>query len=307
MSENAVVSTRDGSAQPLHQDDVPVGMPLAWPIVDEAGLLLLASGTILPDAEAREFLFAHCRPHRGDLAAGNTADPAEHSAGHRPVSVEDMALTIGASLGVRPQLGMGRTMHASRVIGFAPNHALFVTPPLMAGESISLVSDEQVEVVALSSQSVFRFVCTVDAVCKTPFNYVVLSEPGAIRRLRERKSTRVRTRLVGLYTTDLASADYEGLGMVCDLSALGLSFAASRTLGQVGEPLRLTFRIRTREFDIEIRTLAVIRNVHAGTRGGALAVHGLEFDALEGAQQTALKAFLFDQEHMARHGASSSR
>jgi hypothetical protein len=58
----------------------------------------------------------------------------------RPFSVEDMALPIGASLSVRPQVGMGRAMHSSCMIGFAPNHALFVTLPLMAGEPISLAS-----------------------------------------------------------------------------------------------------------------------------------------------------------------------
>jgi hypothetical protein len=53
----------------LNRDEVPVGEPLAWPIVDENGTLLVASGTTLPSEACRDFLFAHFDPCR-DTAEG---------------------------------------------------------------------------------------------------------------------------------------------------------------------------------------------------------------------------------------------
>ncbi|MFP3566390.1 flagellar brake protein [Paraburkholderia sp. SIMBA_030] len=58
--------------------------------------------------------------------------------------------------------------HPCRIIGFAPNQALFATPPHVDGRILPLVTGENVEMVAIASQAVFRFVCSVEAVCQLP-------------------------------------------------------------------------------------------------------------------------------------------
>ena len=114
----------------------------------------------------------------------------------------------------------------------------------------------------------FRFVCTVDAVCRSPFDYVVLSKPGVIRRPRERKSIRVHTHLAVRFDTGETGESYEGLGLAKGISALGMSLAASWTLRAVGERLRVAFRLKSVELDTEIETTAVIRNVQKGSAPG---------------------------------------
>lgn len=76
----------------------------------------------------------------------------------------------------------------------------------------------------------FRFVCTVEAVCRSPFDYVVLSRPGPIRRLRERKSMRVQTHFAVRFGVGETGDTYDGLGVAKSLSALGMSLMAPWTL-----------------------------------------------------------------------------
>ncbi|NPT36919.1 flagellar brake protein [Paraburkholderia xenovorans] len=283
----------------LNLDNVPVGVPLEWPIVDADGTLLFATGTILATTDERNFLFGHFHPQRGDLLDAAT-QPAPESDAHAdtvsPLTLKDMHLEIGALIGVRPQVGSGAPMHPCRIIGFAPNHALFVTPPLHDGRMLPLGLGENIEIVAIASHAVFRFVCTIEAICRSPFDYVVLSKPGVIRRLRERKSIRVRTHLAVRFGIGQSGESYEGLGLAKGVSALGMSLAASWTLGAVGDRLRLAFRLKSKDLDTEIETTAMIRNVQQGSGPGTPSTHGLELDQLDATQQMAMKVFVFDRQ-----------
>ncbi|MFM0149346.1 flagellar brake protein [Paraburkholderia sp. RL18-085-BIA-A] len=278
---------------------VPVGTPLDWPIVDGDGTLLFASGTILATTNEREFLFGNFHPQRGDLLdtvvppPSETVRPADSSSS---LTLRDMHLEIGALIGMRPQLVSAAPMHPCRIIGFAPNHALFVTPPMHEGRMLPLGLGENIEIVAIASHAVFRFVCTVEAICRAPFDYVVLSRPGAVRRLRERKSIRVRAHLAVRFGLGETGESYEGLGCAKGISALGMSLTASWTLGAVGERLRVAFRLKSADLDTEIKTSAIIRNVQKGNGPGAPSHHGLEFDRLDAAQQMAMKVYVFDRQ-----------
>ncbi|RKF39496.1 flagellar brake protein [Paraburkholderia fungorum] len=284
---------------PLTLDAVPVGIPLDWPIADSDGTLLFASGTILATTDERQFLFDNFHPYRGDLL-----DPAtqpepqnDHPADTTDnLTLKDMHLTIGALIGVRSQLGSGAPMHPCRIIGFAPNHALFVTPPLQDGRILPLRLGENIEIVAIASHAVFRFVCTVESVCRAPFDYVVLSKPGVIRRLRERKSIRVHAHLAVRFGIGETGDSYQGLGLAKSISALGMSLTTPWTLGAVGERLRVAFCLRSAVLPTEIETTAIIRNVQKGRAPGDPSTHGLEFDQLDVTQQMAMKVFVFDRQ-----------
>ena len=283
----------------LRLDAVPVGTPLDWPIVDTDGTLLFASGTILATADERNFLFTHFQPQRGDLLDTPTRPPpatAQPADSTSELTLKDMHLEIGALIGIRSLLGSGAPMHPCRIIGFAPNHVLFVTPPLQQGRMLPLTLGENIEIVAIASQAVFRFICTVEVICRSPFDYIVLSKPDVIRRLRERKSIRVHAHLAVRFGIGETGDAYEGLGLAKGISALGMSLMASWTLGAVGERLRVAFRLKSAELDMEIETTAVIRNVQKGSEPGKPSNHGLEFNRLDAAQQMAMKVFVFDRQ-----------
>jgi c-di-GMP-binding flagellar brake protein YcgR len=296
------------SSPALSADAVPIGTPIAWPIVDLDGSLLFASGTILATADERTFLFTHFKPQRGDLAdtaASPAARPDDHADVNSELTIKDMHLEIGALIGIRPQVGSAAPMQPCRIIGFAPNHSLFVTPPLHQGRPLPLALGENIEIVAIASQAVFRFVCTVEAICRAPFDYVVLSRPGAIRRLRERKSIRVQAHLPVRFGIGETGESYEGLGLAKGISALGMSLAAAWTLGAIGERLRIAYRLKSADLDTVIETTAVIRNVQKGSNPGDPTSHGLELAQLDANQQMAMKVYVFDRQDDVQYWTNS--
>ncbi len=309
MNENTVESSVGTAPAALSPDSVPVGTPLDWPIVDADGTLLFDAGTVVVGVGERKFLFDHFAPRRGDVTDPQPPDAAAStgkSVSSDPLAVKDMHLAIGALIGVRQHIGGGAPMHPCRIIGFAPNQALFATPPLVEGQTLPLSVGENVEIVAIGTQTVFRFVCTVEAVCYFPFDYVVLSKPGVIRRLRERNSIRVRANLAVRYGVGESGKTYEGVGLAKGISALGMSLATSRPLGRPGDRLRLAFRITSKDLDTQIETGAVIRNVRNGASGEP-AVHGLELDRLDVAEQMAMKVFVFDRQDDALYWTNGSK
>ncbi|MCP3725845.1 flagellar brake protein [Paraburkholderia sp. CNPSo 3272] len=296
--------TTDAATQaaPLTPQALPVGEPLAWPVVDSDGALLLDAGAVLMGEAERDFLFLHFAPHRGDMERLE-ATPESATARNAPgisetaATTRDMHLTIGALMGLRPQMGAsGAPMHPCRLIGFAPNEALFVTTPYVDGRPIAITPCENVEIVAIASQAVYRFVCTVHALSQSPLDYLVLSKPANIRRLRERRSVRVRAQFPVRYGIGEEGTGYDGVALARGISALGLSVSAAWALGKVGERLRVAFQLRSGENATAIETSAVIRNVQAETGDPAHATLGLELDRLTAAEQMAMKVYVFDRQ-----------
>ncbi|SAK47751.1 type IV pilus assembly PilZ [Caballeronia arationis] len=299
MTLESVVAPLLSALVRLGPEDVPLQTPLEWPIVAEDGALLFETGTIVRDENARDFLFAHFEPHRRrEAEAPRESRDTEAPRDAGPLKLDDIGLAIGARVGLRATVGAGSAMYASRVIGFSSGRrngerALFVTQPVMNGmDPLELILGEQVEMVALSGRGVFRFACTVDALCREPFNYVVLSEPGNIKRLRARKFARMPTRLAARFSAEASTQPLGQVGRVCDISPYGMSLAVVEPTAQVGERLRVSFHFNTDDIDVHIDTHAIVR--HVGTADGAQqgVAYGLEFEALEPSQRIALKSFM---------------
>ena len=305
------ITEAQAEAAPLTPDAVPVGEPLAWPVVDRDGALLLDAGSVLVGEAERDFLFQHFAPHRGDVERPEVAPQsaaATADAGEAAATTRDMHLNIGALMGLRPEIGAsGAPMHPCRLIGFAPNEALFVTTPYVDGRPIAITPGENVEIVAIASQAVYRFVCTVHALSHAPLDYLVLSQPANIRRLRERRSIRVRAQFPVRYGIGEEGAGYDGVALARGISALGLSVSVAWALGKVGERLRVSFQLRSGDNATAIETTAVIRNVQAETGDPAQTTLGLELDRLTPAEQMAMKVYVFDRQDDVLSWTSSMR
>lgn len=311
MSEEDAVTLAQASSIRLSVADVPVGEPLAWPIISADGTPLLEAGAVIAGAPDRTFLFAQFDPHRLDASADSPAVAAPAPDVSSPpapevLTLDTIGLKIGARLGLRGSTSSA--MYSSRVIGFsspgvyrtrAVSRAVFITQPVMSGhEPLALTPSERVELVALGTRAVFQFACTVEAVCREPFSYLVLSEPGAIRRLRARKFVRTSTRLPAHFSLiDGAPGDESAtrLGLIRDISPFGMSLAVAEAQAKPGDRLRVSFRFNTDDTDVEIDCQAIVRHVHEAHARDANATYGLEFDALEPSQRIALKSFMAEQ------------
>ncbi|SAK47112.1 flagellar brake protein [Caballeronia ptereochthonis] len=299
MTEETVLEARRSLVR-LNASDIPLNASLEWPIVAADGALLFDAGDAIQDAAARDFMFRHFEPHRVVREPAPNV-PRNEADEERPPTFEDIGLSIGARVGLRGTGGTGSAMYASRVIGFsAPRRngerSLFVTQPLMAGfDPLELAIGEQVDLVALTGRGVFRFACTVDATCREPFNYVVLSAPGAIRKLRTRKFARMPTRLAAHFSADGKEGAVRQLGRVSDISPYGMSLTVAQPSARVGDRLNLSFQFSTDGVDVRIDTIAIVRHVGTPDSADHSAAYGLEFESLEPSQRIALKSFMAEQ------------
>ncbi|CAM2188290.1 Flagellar brake protein YcgR [Paraburkholderia sacchari] len=294
-------------AASLTPADLPPGQPLEWPLVDHDGTLLLERGATLVGEMERDFLFRHFAPRRGDRTAPEAEDAFAHvkpQEQEAALTVRDLHLSIGASMGLRPQQGAsGAPMQPCKLIGFAPNESIFATLPYADGRPIALTPGENVEIVAIASQAVYRFVCTLHAIHHAPLGYLVLSEPAHIRLLRERKSIRVHAHFPVRF--GIGAEGYQGVALARGISALGLSLVAPWALGQVGERLRIAFSLRSGDLDTPIETSAVIRNVQQ--EDVTQCTLGLELDSLTSAEQMAMKVYVFDRHDDVVYWSNSTR
>ncbi|AET91038.1 type IV pilus assembly PilZ [Burkholderia sp. YI23] len=296
MTEETVAEARPLTVR-LAASDIPLNASLKWPIVSADGALLFDAGAVVPDASARAFMFRHFEPHRV-LQEPAPSLPDDEAAKDGPLTLDDIGLTIGARVGLRGTGGTGSAMYASRVIGFSTprrngERSLFVTQPVMTGfDPLDLTLGEQVDLVALTGRGVFRFACTVDATCREPFNYAVLSAPGAIRRLRTRKFARMPTRLAAHFAADGQTHAAPQLGRVSDISPYGMSLTVANPAARVGDRLKLSFQFKTDGVDVKIDTIAIVRHVGTIDPADGSAAYGLEFESIEPSQRIALKSFM---------------
>ncbi|WP_277184473.1 flagellar brake protein [Caballeronia sp. BR00000012568055] len=271
--------------------------PLDWPIQAADGALLFEVGTVVPDEGARSFLFQQFELYR---PADEPPPAAAKDDGSKdePIGLDGIGLMIGGRVGLRGTGTTGSAMYASRVIGFSNprrngERSLFITQPTMAGFGpLNLSRGEQVELVALTGKGVFRFTCTVDATSREPFNYVVLSAPGTIRRLRARKFARMPTRLAARFAPEGAAESDWQLARVSDISPYGMSLTVMTVTARVGDRLQVSFHFNTDGMDVLVDAVAVVRHVGEPEAATGFVAYGLEFEALEPSQRIALKSFM---------------
>jgi hypothetical protein len=292
------------ASQLLQPNQLPVGQPLPFALVDLHGAPLLAAGSILPNDAARDVLFAHFSVYRAadsvvELPDEPTPLSLPNAANTSALRLEDMNLEIGAKLRVRPPAQTGFGVVISHLIGFAPNQSLFVTRPRNPDHDIRLMFGERLEILHIARRAVFDFVCTVDAVCKMPFEFLVLSGPANIRRLRARNAMRMNQVRPVLYRTGVSDLPVlpglcTGMAIMQELSAQGVSVLAPEPLAEVGEHLRVAFQVLAEGETLDIDVAVVVRNLRLPHHRAGM-IHGLEFKGLDASTQLALRCMVLEQ------------
>ncbi|WP_338299510.1 flagellar brake protein [Pandoraea sputorum] len=290
----------------LTPDEIPLGEALPWAIVDRHGEPLLAEGDIVPTQAGRDWLFSSFAPHRVATlgeddaaaiaptdAAPTTQVPTDNAAtasgaASPQFGLTDINLRPGDWLQIQLPPGAGSQRVRTRVIGHAPNQMLFVTAPTGRAAPPTLQASERLELWTFSGEDIYHFVCTVERVERTPFDYVVLSAPAQIRRKVLRRSQRVPAKLV----VSVSAGEDRHLALLQDVSAEGVSLLADTPLGAPGDSVQLAFRVRVGDIDMPIEATGTIRGVQQGDDGH---LHGIELPVLEPSHYVALKCYVYER------------
>lgn len=291
---------------PLSPQDLPVGQPLPWSLLDGQGNLMLGSGSIIPDARDLALVFRHgtvCRPD--DMPeAGNEPDA---QAGSR-VSAGPLGLQVGTLLHVKTPGDASRAA-ASRLIGFI-DQGLFVTWPTVGGRQLTVNAGESLLLRGFSGHAIHSFTSTVTAVCRTPFRYLVLSAPEQTEQMPVRRAARVPTRLAAYLVenteegaqqpgdADIDELMEEGLGrlgLLSDLSTGGALVQTSFPAPAVGQKVRMRFQLSTASLDAEVTIDGTVRSAVMAQEDAEFPAFGVAFDALGERELTLLQCFIYEQ------------
>lgn len=282
----------------LSPQDLPVGAPLPWSLLDGDGNLMLGSGCVIPDKRDLALVFRHgvvCRPDELSEAENDPVSPRGR------LSAGPLGLQVGTLLHVKLP-GESSRAAASRLIGFI-DQGLFVTWPSLGGRELAVQAGETLLLRGFSGQAIHSFTSTVTAACRSPFRYLVLSSPAETEHTPVRSAARVPTRLAAYLVHDNDDEPMEGLvasglarlGLLSDLSTGGALIQTSAPGLAIGSRIRLRFRLRTASIDSEVTVNAQVRGAPAGSEDEEFPACGVAFDALGERELTLLQCFIYEQ------------
>jgi len=289
---------------PLSPTDLPLGQPLPWTLLDDAGNCVLSSGNVIHDARDVDLVFRH-----GGLSRHET-EPAQGGAEEGRASSGPLGLPVGTLLHVKVPGGSERAA-ASRLIGFI-EQALFISWPQLGGREQPIEAGATLLLRGFSGQTIYSFRSTITAVCRSPFRYLVLSAPTQSEQLPVRKAARVPTRLAAFLYEEEGEAeamqgaqaaaqaeakakDGERLVMLSDLSLGGALLQAVGPAPRPDSRVWLRFQLRTAAFDCEVNIPAWVRNVPVEAGDEGFPAFSVAFDSLGERELTLLHCFIYEQ------------
>jgi c-di-GMP-binding flagellar brake protein YcgR len=210
----------------------------------------------------------------------------------------DLQLKVGDRMQLQPPKQATDERCMVRLIGYVEGLSVLVTSPFQGGQRLQLFEGEELVVRAFTGRDAFGFATEVVKSVKHPFEYLHLAYPTTIQALQVRKAVRVATDIiasVSAYNRD----DMEPVSaIVADVSSSGALIATGEAIGEVGDLLRIVFRVRLHGVDSDLTVDAFVRNRYADYLpcGGVATVHhGVEFSALAPTDAMILESLIYQE------------
>tara|TARA_R110002049_G_scaffold71619_4_gene184346 strand:- start:6244 stop:6963 length:720 start_codon:yes stop_codon:yes gene_type:complete len=220
----------------------------------------------------------------------DSAQPVQHA-------FTDINLVPGDRLQIYALNHADRTRHICRMVGFLEGSSLLVTNPTHKGARIDFRESDQVIVQAFSRNSAYAFKCTVERVCRLPFDYMHLSFPQRVEGSVIRKATRVRMQIETRVTAEKAGDPV--MATIENLSSTGALISSDANLGARGEAVKLAFRIELHDVAREIESRAIILNARNDDERHQ---YGVEFRDLPPDERMILRSLVY--QHIIEHPRS---
>lgn len=295
----------------VDENDLAIGKPLPWTLYDQHRGLLLEQGSVITDIEHRNNLLSLGACHEL-LLGGHKVSGADSLFGDEPNSeradgnrlrftFDDLKLKAEDRLQLQPPAHMTRERFLVKVIGFLRGNTLLVTTPVLDnGMRVPLIEGEIVVMRSFSGQNAFGFACTIERVCRLPYEYLHLTFPESIEGVVVRKSQRVKTRIIAaVKNLSSASTNENAPAFICNISADGVALEAGQVLGSEGDIINLAFHVSVHNIEVFLSLDGIIlsiMNCHATDITDPETVrHGIKFRQLELNDTVILKSMIYQQ------------
>lgn len=209
----------------------------------------------------------------------------------------EVGLSIGGFLNLHLSQRREGQRWTARFIGFLEGESVLVTTPLDGGAPVPFYTHDEVTVRYLAGREIHGFTTWVRKVATQPYPYLHLAFPKAIERVPFRQEERVPMDLPAKYQS-LGQPDLAGDGRLLDLSAAGAQLKAPKSLGDMGDEVRLQFDVAFAGLESHIEVSAIIRNIKPNEgrhADGEHELYGLEFKDLGEQGRLFIKGFVYER------------
>jgi len=271
---------------PVRAGDLAVGQPLALPVYDWHGKLLLASGAIVESQERLEELLETGFIQDGCWEAASgwqpAGEPAAEEASMKPgrapesapqppagdrevvAAMDEIRWRIGETLYLQLADNAG-LRYPVRLIGFARNKTVFVSAPAVDGK-FEFIRDGQLFIVrAFLGKKAYAFAATALKSVHTPHPYLLLSYPKEVRCTIVRQGVRTEVRIVA--SVSLGPSSHVAAALLTDLSMGGASGTLKQALGKKGDQGQIKFKVHAAGQDEYLNLKMALRSVVPAERG----------------------------------------
>jgi c-di-GMP-binding flagellar brake protein YcgR len=226
-----------------------------------------------------------------EQAAGSKAEAGQQE--EQSVSFEQMNLQVGSRIQLVSFRGKKLTSFAS-MIGWETNQYLLATIPKENGVNMPLNVGERVDVRFFSGVSIYIFSSCVQFLYYNPRPFIELVFPGHIHHVPLRRDMRIA---LTMPVTITQSTSNQKAATAVDLSSAGMMLHSEAQLGQVGDPIGMSFAVRNTvaKEDVQIQASGIIRNIR--TKDGAtppVYMHGVSFEQLPSTSLVILQNYIYE-------------
>lgn len=215
------------------------------------------------------------------------------------VRFDDLKLAVGER--IRLETASPRGRFSVRYLGAYSERCLMVTLPILNGVEKPIKEGAPITLRLIALNRACAFKTRMLKAQSVPVPLLFLDYPDAVEAVLVRKAPRVNTQLI--VSVDEADAGHFGSGwprqaLCSDISLHGARIEASDQLGEVGDRLYVTARVRVGEVDQVLLVEGVIRNleeVEDSFSEGFRMVHGLELVGMDEETQLILTGFVYQQ------------
>ena len=262
---------------PLTEQEIGVGKPLPWDVLDAEGNVLLEQSRIIDSepllAQLMKMGLYRAAPERN--AAEEKLDVAGNGA------TAEMQISSLSQIQLAPgDLVQLQTLHPThaeryqvRMIGFYAPVSLMVTSPTVQGRLVFVKEGQQFLVRGFVGKDAVAYKTRVIKSNLSPFPYLHLAYPETVQSMRIRGSSRVSVELVTSVNGPAGSA----AAKIVDLSCGGARMVSPKPVAEKGDDVKLSFRINPSGLDVYLTINAKVRAVSRDETANSQVATGVEF------------------------------
>ena len=256
---------------PLTEEEIPLGKPLPWNIVDSDGKVLFPHSKVVDNKPLLQQLLKLGLFRNAQQNSDNSAGPAPEKVVSR---LEQIQLAPGDLVQLQTMSAANAERYQVRMIGFHAPVSLLVTAPTSQGKLVFVKEGQQLLVRGFVGKDAVAYKTRVLKSNLSPFPYLHLAYPDSVQSMRIRSSARVSVDLVTAINREQGA---QGSARMTDISVGGARLVSPRAVANKDETVKVSFRINPAGLDVYMTLNARVRAVSTDESLDGLIATGIEF------------------------------